>query len=228
MGWFTRFDRFGDAHICFSQADPMSCGLASIKMVIFKVNKLRPGHDALATEAAIEKIYKKYDNVPDKIGDIGVIFPKLADALNEFGIGNWKSATPPQGQMTEFLVDKLAPDKVGLGLINTAMRGYPIILKVEWPSSGAGIAGGAHAVVLDTINKIPIVDAWWGSICDPADGDVHITRMRKNAVLNYVGKAVKFSKNLFGEGPKYDYGTSDTTGTVTEVVYCEKPAPFFG
>src|SRR5437899_5005693 len=115
MGWFTRIDRFGDSHLCYSQEREMSCGLASSKMVVFKVNKLRPGHSALATEKWIETIYKKYDATAVDVGAEGVYFNMLANVLNELNIGTWKAAAPPNQDISEFLISKLGPDTLGAG-----------------------------------------------------------------------------------------------------------------
>lgn len=217
MGWFTRIDRFGDTHLCYSQEREMSCGLASTKMVVFKINKLRPGHAATTTEKWVETIYKKYDSTAVDVGSEGVFFHMLADVLNEFKIGKWKHASPPNHEMTEFLLGKLSSDVVGLGPINTALRGYPIVLKVDWGGMGS------HAVVLDTITKFPMVDAWWGAICDPGDGDVHITRLEKGKPIAYEGRRVTWSVNFWGE-PENNYAKGKTIqGIVTDVVYCEKP-----
>lgn len=221
MAWFTRLDRFGDTHLCYSQEAGMSCGLASTKMVVFKVNKLRPGHDALTTEKWVEQIYKKYDTTAVNVGSEGVFVSALANVLNEFGIGTWRYAKPAADKIPAFLIDKLSPDVVGLGPINTILRGYPIVLGVDWGG------GGGHVVVLDTINKFPFVDAWWASICDPGDGDVHITRMEKGKPISYEGRRVRWSVNLWDD-PKHNYAKGKTIqGIVTEVVYCEKPPSFF-
>ena len=57
MAWFTRLTRFGDAHLVYGQEANMSCGIASVMMCVFKVNKLKPG----AASVTVEKdIYQKY------------------------------------------------------------------------------------------------------------------------------------------------------------------------
>lgn len=221
MAWFLRHDRFGDSHLCFSQEAEQSCGLASTKMVVFKVNKLRPGQPAVTTEARVEAIYKKYDPTAVNVGQEGVYFSMLADVLNELGVGHWKHAQPAAEKIPEFLLAQLAPDVVGMGPVNTVLRGYPVLLKVNW-------GGPSHVVVLDTINKLPLVDAWWASICDPGDGDVHITRMHKGRPIAYEGSQVTWSINFWGK-PAHNYAAGKTiNGTITEVVYCDKPANFFG
>jgi hypothetical protein len=43
MAWFMRIDRFGDTHLCFSQEDTDSCGLACVKMILKAKNKVFQG-----------------------------------------------------------------------------------------------------------------------------------------------------------------------------------------
>jgi hypothetical protein len=184
-------------------------------MVLFKVNKLRPGHSAIATENWVEQIYKRYDTAPVDIPTAGVLFYMLADALNDMNIGTWKHEAPPAEDIPELLINKLSPDVVGLSLINTALRGFPILLDVAWGGTGR------HVVCLDTINKFPFVNAWWATICDPADGDVHIVRIKKAEHITYIGRNVTWSVNLWGR-PQHGY-SGTIQGIVTNVIYCETP-----
>ena len=219
MAWFTRIDRFGDTHLCFSQEETDSCGLACVKMILFKINKLRPGHTAIATEQWIEQIYKKYDPTAVHVGSEGIDLNCMVGALNELKIGTWKYASPPNQDIPELLISKLTPDVVGLGPINTILRGYPILMGVHWGG------GGGHAVLLDTINKFPFANSWWGSVCDPGDGDVHITPLEKGKQLTYKGQRTKWSFNTPGLGkPQHNYQKNKVfQGIVTEIAYCEKP-----
>ena len=217
MGWFTRVDRFGDAHLCFSQEQSDSCGLACVKMILFKVNKLRPGHAALSTETWIEQIYKKYDPTAVNVGTEGIDLSCMVGALNELRIGTWKYASPPNNDIAGLIIDKLKPEIVGGGIYNNVGKRYPIIMGVHWGG------GGGHAVLVDTINKFPMVDAWWASVCDPGDGDVHITRLKQGEALVYNGQRTKWSFNAWGS-PENNYAKGKTVqGVVTEIAYCETP-----
>jgi hypothetical protein len=186
-----------------------------VKRVLFEVNKLRPGRSALATASWADQIYKKYDKEPVDMAAVGVLFCRLADVLNELQIGKWQHVAPPAQDIPEPLISKLSPDVVGLGRINTALHGFPILLDVAWGGTGR------HVVVLDTITKFPFADVRWGSICDPADGDVHISRIKKGESITYMGRRVTWSMNLRGK-PKhnYDQGTP-LQGVVTNGIYCE-------
>lgn len=216
MTWFTRIDRFGDTHLCFAQSDTDSCGLACSKMIVFKVNKLRPGASALTTESKVETIYKKYDATAVHVGSEGVFFDLMHKVLNELNIGTWAHAAPGNQDIPAFLTKHLPPDTFGLGLVNTITRKPPMMLKVQWGG------GAAHAVVVDTITRIPGSSTLYAAICDPGDGDVHITGFEIGQQINYRGRQVTYSVNVWGT-PKHSYAAgTEIQGVVTEVVYCTK------
>lgn len=217
MSWFTRIDRFSDTHLCYSQEDSDSCGLASTKMIVFKMNKLRPGHDATTTEKNVENIYKRYDLTAVNVGKEGVFFHMMHKVLNDLNIGTWKHAKPATTDIPALLLDKLKPDVLGAGLANTVMRGNPIMLNIVWGGTGQ------HAVVLDTITKIPLSDTYYAAICDPADGDVHITSFEKGAAIKYKGQRVTWSIN-FGGSADHNYGKGVASeGIINQIIYCETP-----
>jgi hypothetical protein len=186
-------------------------------MIVSKVNKLRPGHSALTTEKWVEQIYKKYDTSVVNVGSEGVYFYMLADVLNELKIGTWNHEKPAADKMPELIVDKLKPDTLGLGPINSLLRGFPMLLDVDWGGFGR------HVVVLDTVTKVPGQDAWWLAICDPLDGDVHITKCKKGEPIQYEGRRVTWSINFWGS-PEQNYTKGKTSqGTITNAVYCVTP-----
>jgi hypothetical protein len=53
MAWFSRFTRFGDMHLVYGQEANMSCGIASVMMCVFKINKLNPGATSVTVEQDI-------------------------------------------------------------------------------------------------------------------------------------------------------------------------------
>lgn len=222
MAWFIRIDRFSDSHLCFAQEATDSCGLACVKMIMFKLNKLRPGHAAITTEKWVESVYKQYDPTVVDVGSEGIDLECMVDALNALKIGTWKYAAPPNQDIPALLIQKLAPDIVGRGPINSVLRGCPIILGVHWGT------GGGHAILLDTINKLPFVDAYWGCVCDPGDGDVHVIRIETGQQLTYKGERGKWSFNVWGEPPQNYAKNKVLQGVVSEIAYCETPPPFFG
>lgn len=217
MSWFTRIDRFGDTHLCYSQEQSDSCALACTKMILFKVNKLRPGHAATTTEKVVETIYKKYDSEVVNVGTEGVYFDRMHNVLNELKIGKWKSEAPPKQDIAAALIDKLQPDVLGAGLANTIMRGLPIMLDIAWGGTGR------HAVVLDTITKVPFSDTHYGAVCDPADGDVRIVGFEKGKVISYKGQHVTWSINFGGTASQPYAAGAVKQGVVERFVYCATP-----
>ena len=77
----------------------------------------------------------------------------------------------------------------------------PIILLVGWS------AGGAHFVLVDTVNQTPL--GKYASVCDPWDGNVHITKFDIGSNFTYEGARVPLSWDLPG-GTRHDYSTTST------------------
>src|SRR5947209_7827573 len=93
--WFLRFDRFADVHVVAAQSKNQSCGLAAIKMVIFKVNKLRPGAATMKTEQLIEDRYRALANEQTHDFDVAGSSPSvMVKVLNSFGVGTWAIDKP--------------------------------------------------------------------------------------------------------------------------------------
>ena len=67
MAWFTRFTRFGDVHLVYSQEAENSCGIACVMMTVFKISKLSPGVRSLYKEKQIteETALGEADNAGD-------------------------------------------------------------------------------------------------------------------------------------------------------------------
>src|SRR3712207_717571 len=132
MGWFTRYTRFGDAHLVFSQRGPEACGIASVRMCVFKVNKLEPGQTAITTEDAL---YKAYGDVT-KVAYDGTVATNgyhLATVLTKLTSGTWVCENVGAAGIGQALVDNVGKDIVGLGpVVNALRRGTPVILHVGW------------------------------------------------------------------------------------------------
>lgn len=181
MGWFTRFTRFGDAHLVFGQEAENSCGIACVRMCVFKVNKIEPGKTALQTEQQIYKVYsqasgRNYDGSTYTFANI------LADTLNKLNCGTWAADFVGAAGVSDAIIASVGTDIVGLGpAINSFRRGYPIIVLVGWGR------GGAHFVVVDTVNSF--FGSLYASVCDPWDGDVHITSFKPGQAFNYIASS---------------------------------------
>ncbi|MBM4077408.1 MAG: hypothetical protein FJ267_17410 [Planctomycetes bacterium] len=208
MAWFSRFTRFGDAHIVYAQEAENSCGIACVMMNVFKINKLIPGAQAVHKE---QEVYKVYSEVTGSTydGSTYSFATKLAEVLNKLNVGTWQATNVGAANVSQAIVDSVGVDVVGQSLgggwpaswiANQLKPINPIIVLVGWT------AGGAHFVVVDVVNQTP-----WGmyaSVCDPWDGDVHITEFETGRNFNYIGARNAFSWDLGGY--RHDYSTTST------------------
>ena len=90
--------------------------------------------------------------------------------------------------------------------------------------SRAGLLSGGGELRPGVREDDLLVNAWSGSICDPGDGDVHITRIEKGKQLTDEGKRTRWSFNtpLLGK-PQHNYAANKVIqGIVTEIAYCDK------
>jgi hypothetical protein len=205
MGWFTRFTRFGDAHIVFSQEGDNACGIACTMMCVFKINKFRPGAQASYAEQQIYTRYAAASHGPYN-GTAYTYTNHLATTLNGLSCGTWEQANVGQNGVSQAIIDSCGTDYVGAGpLVNALHRNWPIIVLVGWN------AGGAHFVCVDTVNNI--AGSTWASVCDPWDGDVHITSFEAGQPFVYEGARQPLSWSL-GPGPEHQYG-SPSDGTAS-------------
>lgn len=186
MGWHTRYTRFGDMHMVFSQEADESCGLACARMIAFKMNKMKLTKTALYRE---KTLYKKFDKANNNAagsydGTVPTDEDEVIRLLNTLHCGVWEAVNVGLAGITDALIDGLGRDFVGLGPINTLKRGSPMIIGVDW------VGGGGHWVVADTLNSV--VGKMWVSICDPWDGDVHVVPVKKAAAFEYKPKNQSF------------------------------------
>jgi hypothetical protein len=192
VAWFTRLTRFGDVHLVYGQEANMSCGIASVMMCVFKVNKLTPG----STSVTVEKdIYQKYSAVmgsaytPETTGT----FPQhLATVLNSFTSGNWAWHNFSPTDVPQKLVDKVGTTS-GFGAV---VNVEPVILGVDWDQ------GGAHWIVVDTIRDM--LGQSYATICDPWDANVHMQTFKVGDPFYYDASSGGFMMNFGGTAPKGD------------------------
>jgi hypothetical protein len=192
VAWFTRLTRFGDAHLVYGQEANMSCGIASLMMCVFKINKLTPG----ATSVTVEKdIYQKYSQVmgsgysPETTGT----YPQyLATVLNSLTSGTWRWHNYAPTDVPQKLLDKVGLT-AGLGAVVDV---EPVILGVDWD------LGGAHWVVVDTIREA--VGSQYATICDPWDANVHMQAFSVGSPFFYDAASGGFMLNIWGTAPKGD------------------------
>lgn len=205
MSWYSRVSRYGDAHAVYAQEAENSCGIACVMMCVFKVNKLVPGKQSIHQEQAV---YKTYGEVSGASYD-GTAYSYasfLAQTLNKLNVGTWEARDIGAGAVGQAIVDSLGIQYPGQSLLAGPMAPLayaanqlkpikPIIVLVSWD------ANGAHFVMVDTVNKTPF--GMYASVCDPWDGNVHVTEFTLGAPFNYIGARVPMSFDL--GGTKHDY-----------------------
>lgn len=204
MAWFTRVTRFGDMHLVYGQEADMTCGIASVMMTIFKVNKLKAGSTAMTVEKKIIDRYQKllgskYE--PEKEGT----YPQhLASILNSFTKGAWKWHNPGVNGVGKLLVDKVGV----VGGVGPTIDVTPVIIGVDWN------LGGAHWVVVDTIRKFG--GSTYATVCDPWDTNVHVQKFKTGTPFAYNagdgGPMVNFGGTNKGEASPY---TKTSNGVVS-------------
>ena len=204
MTWFTRFTRFGDVHMVYSQEAVNSCGIACVRMVIFKVNKIKLGATVFKTERSLDQSYGKVIKAPYD-GTAYSDATKLPLVLRQFTGNAWKAEyLGPAG------VSKMLIDQVGVNPLPTSAAGQvmsivcsPVIVLVGWSTSA-----GAHFVVIDTIHRLD--GQYYASVCDPWDGDVHVTPFAPNTPFFYAPRLSPFSWS-FGK-PEHSYAGPPSSG----------------
>lgn len=186
MAWFTRFTRFMDVHLVYGQEGDMSCGIASVMMCIFKINKLKPGRRAVTLETQIRKKYEAAYGAANDFDKFGTYPQHLATVLNEFTDGRWSWHTLPVNDVPQRVIDKVGVTS-GLGV---TVDVTPIILGVDWD------LGGAHWVVCDTIRSVGGTN--YATICDPWDTNVHIQKIAAGSPFTYDASTGGFMINFGG------------------------------
>jgi hypothetical protein len=183
MAWFSRFTRFGQAHMCYAQEKSDSCGIASSIMVNFKLKagsigrgsfatalfpslggitgKLLGDDSKSATVLAEKQVYALVSSVYN--GTTGTTGQQVAALLNALNIGTWRA------------VDPAPTNQIAAQVVACYKNGWPTIIGNSWfkgPSHVQKSVGG-HWVVADTLNRMG--GTLYASICDPITGNVHVT-----------------------------------------------------
>ncbi|MBV9834639.1 MAG: hypothetical protein JO055_09550 [Alphaproteobacteria bacterium] len=213
MGWFSRFTRFGDAHMVYGQERDNSCGLASIMMCVFKINKLKPGAQALHTENAVIKTFTDTLGYAPQVGtnQAGTTGGELIQVLNKLNVGRWEYHQCGEGSVAGEIIDSVGTDIFSFGagaIANAIARGQPIICGTDWD-----IRGG-HWVVVDTVNNF--FGSLYASVNDPYDADVHITPIERGKTVRYIAEKAKTSWDA--GGVRHEYAAKPTGGKMSDVV----------
>ena len=190
MPWFSRLTRFGDVHFVYSQAAENSCGIASVMMCVFKVNKLLPAR-AVHKE---QEVYQVYGNVSGAAYD-GSNYSyanHLANTLNRLNCGNWVYENVGAENVAARITSVCGATS-GLGpTVNVS----PVIVLIGWDN------GGAHFVVVDTVRSI--MGRKYATVCDPWDAQLRVTHFRSGNNFNYSTQQT-VQLNLEGT-PQHEYG----------------------
>jgi hypothetical protein len=192
MAWFTRVTRFGDVQLVYGQEHGMTCGIASVMMCIFKINKLTPGKSAVTVEQDIIQRYTNALGVGYAPETTGTYPDKLCTVLNAFTSGTWRWHNTPPNDVTAALVSKVGVS----GAFGPIVNVEPVILGVDWD------LGGAHWVVVDTIRDV--LGRRYATVCDPWDANVHMQVLPKSGPFVYDAAHGGFMMNFGGTAPKGD------------------------
>ena len=203
MTWFTRFTRFGDVHMVYSQENSNSCGIACVRMVVFKVNKLRLGATARHSEATLDAAYGKVAGAPYD-GSTYSDARQLATLLGQLTSDTWSCDYVGAEGVADALLAGVGPSPIAPTVVGQAMalKCSPMILLVGFYN------GANHFVVVDTIHQFN--GQAYASVCDPWDGDVHVTPFAKGQAFIYNAVAHPLSWS-FGK-PEHSYATSPRSG----------------
>lgn len=186
MAWFTRFTRYMDVHLVYGQEANMSCGIASVMMCVFKINKLKPGKTAVTVEKDIQARYNTALGSVNDFETTGTYPNHLASILNHFTGSTWGWHTLPVNDVPQRIIDKVGVT-TGIG---PTVNVTPIILGVDWD------LGGAHWVVCDTIRESG--GKQYATICDPWDTNVHFQEMAAGSPFRYDASGGGFTIDFWG------------------------------
>jgi len=204
LAWFSRFTRFGDMHFVYSQEAGNSCGIASVMMCVFKVNKLTPGASALHKEQEVYKVYgdiigSSYD------GSVYTYASKLAQTLNKLNCGQWKHENVGADKVCDTLMSKVGVSGAFGAIVNVT----PAIVLVRW----AG--GGGHFVVVDTVRSF--AGSKYATVCDPWDAQLRVTKITSGQVFDY--RTASTTSVNFGPDPSFSYSAVDEGSANGHMVY---------
>ncbi|MGE0423137.1 MAG: hypothetical protein AB7O88_12780 [Reyranellaceae bacterium] len=172
-------------HFVYGQEAGMSCGLASVMMCVFKVNKLVPGKTAITVEEDIRKKYEAELGQGYNSEVRGTKPQHLATILTSFTSGTWRWHSLQPEAVTAKLIAKVGVT-TGFGPVATV---EPVILGVDWD------LGGAHWIVIDTIRKV--FDSSYATVNDPWDANVHVQEIKDTGPFTYQAGEGGFMMNAW-------------------------------
>jgi hypothetical protein len=215
MSWFMRLSRFGSAHMVRSQDKEMSCGMASIVMMNFKIKKglmfagLAAGAQlqfsglpggsyvgqtlsqasvayAIKSEAEVYKLYEKAQGSPNDFNVEGADPSLYPQVLASLGLGSWEYADVGETGLVQ-------------AAINATAGGGPVLVGVTWDG------GGGHAVVCDEVHDF--LGKKYLCICDPWNGELYVVPGTVGAAVRYDASSKPTSTGTLFGGKAYAYTT---------------------
>lgn len=195
MAWFTRYSRYGDVHMCYSQETTATCGLACAVMAAFKINKLQPGNLSLFSEKDILN-YKQKEIGSGPITWVcnGLDVYDLYAVLNEpkFNMTGWKAYRVDESLIIDQLVHHVGVTE-GKGPV---LHVNPAIVSIEWNNDPTD----SHWILIDTIRRDN--GKLMATVCDPIDGSIHMTKLKSKEPFLYHASQVE---DLDFWGDHYEY-----------------------
>lgn len=165
-------------------------------MAAFKINKLRPGVTAMFSESDILARATALFG-PNPLGTAGLNNPQMVTLLNDplWNMPGWSLSTLPPNQVSQRIIDRVGVD----GGFGPTLNVKPVIVGVDWHG------GGGHWVLVDTVRRF--MGSLYATVCDPWDGSVHVTKIKRGATFSYVGQDV-VDFDLWGQRNQYSSPSS--------------------
>jgi hypothetical protein len=216
MSWFVRLSRFASVHMVRSQDKDMSCGMASIVMINFKIKKGLmfagmaagaqlsasgvPGGSyvgqtlskaafdyAVKSEQEVYKIYEKVAGGPHDFDTTGATPSLYPKVLADLGLGQWERVNVGEAGAAQAIIDATAD-------------GTPCMVGVSWDG------GGGHAVVCDETHD------FFGNkylcICDPWNGELYVVSCTPGQTVRYDASDKPISTGTLFGGTAHVYGAT--------------------
>lgn len=190
MAWFTRITRFGDVQLVYGQEANMSCGLASVMMCVFKINKLTPGRTSVTVEKDITQLYTNALGTAYSSQTTGTYPQHLATIMNKYTSGTWRWHNTAPNDVAATLAKKVGVS----GAFGPIVNVEPVIIGVDWD------LGGAHWIVVDTIRDV--LGKRYATVCDPWDANVHMQALSTTGPFVYNAANGGFMMDFWGNKPK--------------------------
>lgn len=216
MSWFVRISRFASAHMVRSQDKNMSCGMASIVMINFKIKKglmfagmaagaqLQtsgiPGGSfvgqtlskaaygyAVKSEQEVYDIYNKHEGGTHDFDTTGAAPSLYPKVLADLGLGQWERVNVGEAGIAQAAIDATAD-------------GTPCMLGVTF-DNGAG-----HAVVCDETHSF--FGTTYLCICDPWNGELYVVSCTPGQTVRYDASDKPISTGTFFGGNARDAGNA--------------------